>query len=163
MLSKIALNDDDKIVRSEAAKKITDENVLLDILSTEKDRFVRQVAVKNLTNPQELIKIALNDEDQFVRNHAISNPALVEESDFTYIAINSEHEDIANEALNHITEEKNYIAILKNAKLPDIRKATLDNITDLETLIRIVLANEDEEFSLKALNKIKVEKCLMKI
>ena len=44
-----------------------------------------------------------------------------------------------------------------------MRKATLDNITDLETLIRIVLANEDEEFSLKALNKIKVEKCLIKI
>ena len=52
---------------------------------------------------------------------------------------------------------------MKNAKLEDIRKSTLNHITDLETLIRIVLANEDEEFSLKALNKIKVEKCLIKI
>ena len=61
------------------------------------------------------------------------------------------------------TEEKNFIEILWNAKLDTIKKATLDNINDLETLIRIVLANEDEEFSLRALNKIKVEKCLFKI
>ena len=39
----------------------------------------------------------------------------------------------------------------------------MDNIDDLETLIKIVLANKDEEFSLKALNKINVESCLIKI
>jgi hypothetical protein len=65
--------------------------------------------------------------------------------------------------MEHITDENNFIDILKNAKLSSVRKSTLDNINYLETLIRIVLANEDEEFSLKALNKIKVEKCLIKI
>ena len=47
-----------------------------------------------------------------------------------------------------------------NEDVKDLFDALID---DLETLIRIVLANEDEEFSLKALNKIKVEKCLFKI
>ena len=99
LLTSIALNDSDKIVRSEAVKKITNEENLLKIISNDEDRFVRQIAVKNLNNPKELIKIALNDDDQFVRNHAISNPALCDESDFVYIAINSTHEEIAFEAL----------------------------------------------------------------
>jgi len=66
----------------------------------------------------ELIKIALNDEDQFVRNHAINNPAITSEDDFTYIAINSTYEDVANQALTHIHDEKNFIKILENAKIP---------------------------------------------
>ena len=139
MLEQIALNDSDKIVRSEAVKKITDEKVLLDVIASDDDRFVRQIAVKRISNPDDLVKIALEDDDQFVRNHAITNPAITSEDDFTYVAINSTHEEVALEALSHITEEKNFIEILKNAKLDSISKATLDNIDDLETLIRLSL------------------------
>ena len=39
---------------SEAVKKITDEDTLVKIISSEKDRFVRQIAVNNIKNPAAL-------------------------------------------------------------------------------------------------------------
>ena len=115
MLEKIALEDNDTVVRTEAIKKLDNEEILTKIAKTEADRLARQSAVKKLTSQETLVAVALEDEDQFVREHAINNPSLSDEECFVEIAINTPFKETADEAIEHIENESSFIQILHNA------------------------------------------------
>ena len=88
VLIEIAKNDEDFLVRATSAQKISDESVLIDIATNDENSYVRRAAAQKISDESVLIDIAMNDEDTYVRRAAAQK--ISDESVLDDIALNEE-------------------------------------------------------------------------
>ena len=151
-LKEIAINHKDRIERAQAADKITNEYVALDMAKTVKDRAIRLIAVNKLKDKDLLMDAAKNSQFFDVRSFAWerlgeNNKSIAE------IVINSKKSKHVDAIFNKITDEETlkWIAIEANDK--KYKNYAVDKIDNADILYDLVLKSKDNSIKKAAIQK----------
>jgi hypothetical protein len=129
-------------IRKGLIEKITDQEVLLDIIKHCKDTSqepLRAYAVRKLTDPALLLQYAKSHDAFYVRQAAASQ--LTDQKMLKEIALHDPHDDVRGTALTRVTDNAFLMRIAKNDASPYVRSCAVGNITD-EAFLRDIAAND---------------------
>ena len=127
LLKKIATTDKDRYKRAEAADKITNQFVALDMSKTVKDRAIRLIAINKVKDEDLLRDAALNSQFFDVRS-------------FAWERLGENNKSIAEIVIN----------TKKNPHVDDI----FNKVVDEETLKWIAIEADDKRYRTQAIEKI---------
>jgi hypothetical protein len=163
VLAKIAKNDTDIYVRTDALKKISEENqtILINFALHDENPGIRGDAINKVNDQQVLISIALNDKDQYLRDCAVSR--LNDQQVLTSIALNDKDKNVRGSAVNRLKDQNIVIQIFWNDKDYDVRFDALKRIHDQNTLKEVVINEKDSELRKQALFKLKGQEIIAQV
>lgn len=130
--------------RIACVKRISDQNSLLEIAKNVQeirgDNDVRGVAVLKLTNPEILEELLKNEKEKYVGKCIVENPYFNNQSLIKEIALNHPHDWVREAAAKKIEKQADLVEILKKQKTGDLLQRHLfSRITDEDLLVDIAL------------------------
>jgi len=188
-ISDCAMNSSSSYDREIAVKKLTDVNLIEEILKTDKDFSVRHAAriklkkqnlkdaiidsarhnpsykgrieaLKKLKDMQIIYQVAINDEDWSVRSEATK--MLADENQLIEIARSDKKEWVRISALKKIQDINSIAFIAKNDKIVDVREAAIKMIDDQLILEEIADNELFAKLQLLLSSKLKNNSCKVK-
>ena len=186
-LKEIAINHKDRLERAQAADKISNEFVALDMAKTIKDRAIRLIAANKLKDEDLLRDAALNSQFFDVRsfawerlgenNKSIAEMVIntkrnshidelfdkvVDGETLKWIAIEAIDKKYRTRALNKIDDAEILYDLVFKSKDNSIKKAAIlkDSFVDEDILKKLAVEDKDEGVKKAAISKIKNEDSL---
>lgn len=151
-LKEIAINHKDRLERAQAADKISNEFLALDMAKTVKDRAIRLIAANKLKDEDLLMDAALNSQFFDVRSFAWerlgeNNKSIAE------IVINTKKNSHVDEIFNKIVDEETLKWIAIEAVDKRYRTRALNKIDDAGILYDLVFKSNDSSIKKAAILK----------
>ena len=147
LLAKIAVNEENSLVRMAAVYKLTDQALLAKIAVGDNDQYVRSAAVEHLTDQTVLVKIAIeaNDIGYDVREAFLH---LTDQALLARIAVEAKNKDVRKLAVKDLTDQALRAKIAVEAKDADVRATAVEDLTNQALLTKIAV--EDNSTSVRA-------------
>jgi protein-tyrosine phosphatase/ribose 5-phosphate isomerase B len=171
-LREIALNDGDMFVRRQAVRKITDSEILEnlidevddyelcewivdnpnftnqemleELLFSCPDDYVRSACAEKVTRRELLEKAALNDESDRVQRDAIANPNFTGHEIIRDFALNGQDSSVRREAIRKLTDNDVLCDIYYSGD-DEFRYYAISGITD-EEVLKDIVENDSDQF-----------------
>lgn len=137
-LYEIAINEEGTYY-TDILKKITDENLLIELAKNKKDAYHRDRAISYVHNQSVLIDFAYNDKDEQVRNAALSN---VHDEDVLKDMIYNGDYGQKMTASKNITDPEVIIDVAFNEEEESVRENVIEKITDEQALKKLAKDKE---------------------
>lgn len=140
VLTDVALNDYDLRVRCAAISNpnLNDEDLFCYLALNDCKYSVRCDAAARIQNESVLMQIIENDSMSCVRVHAISNPNLSDQSFLTYLAFGDYDYNVRRQAVLKIKDDNVLKEIFKRDNHGEVKKAVCRCISDVSFLNKIV-------------------------
>ena len=152
LLKKIATTDKDRYKRAEAADKITNQFVALDMSKTVKDRAIRLIAINKVKDEDLLRDAALNSQFFDVRSFAWerlgeNNKSIAE------IVINTKKNPHVDDIFNKVVDEETLKWIAIEADDKRYRTQAIEKIDSADILYDLVFESKDKSIRRAAVFK----------
>jgi hypothetical protein len=157
----IAKNDRSKQLRLIAAKHLSDQKLLLQIVNESNDTDVALAALANIREEEALKDIALGNARGEIRLNAtnrVADPQYLVE-----IALRSIQSDVAIEACSKMERQEDLIKIAQSSTLPEVRAAAVARITDNIRLLSFATKDSEWQVRKSAVSKLNNNSDLLKI
>lgn len=128
VLQYVALNDQDRMFRQYAVRKLADESVVALIARNDENEYVRSTAVEKLTEQNVLSDIARSDPQWNVRREAtkrLSNQSLL-----SLVATSDRHELVRKEAVERLDDQSTLADISLHDANWEVRRSAIERVTD---------------------------------
>lgn len=148
-LSKVALNDPDDFICQTAVKNpnLTDENVLVKIIKSNRDAAVKREAILKITDEKLLADVALNGPDRFIRNSAIQNPNLTDFNVLCEVMKNDNNEFNRYWACVKINDNQSLLRIIFNQSYYGCLDTLVENFNlKGDDYFREIYENDDDNY-----------------
>ncbi len=124
-------------------KEENKEDSLIKIVQNEENIFyLREYAAEKITNQEILIDIVKNDSDLKVRKNALNN---ITNQELLIELLSDDEFDLEKETLEKITDQDVLIEIALNNQSKFFRRGAIPNITNQDVLVKIALTDSDRE------------------
>ena len=163
LLSKLALEDKDWLIREAAVKNsnLTNQSVIASLAVKDENVAVRFAAVDKLTDQSLLDKIAVEDKSWEVRSAAVRH--LTNQTVLEKVAVEEENKYIRRSATEKMTNQTVLARIAIGDKWEEVRMAAVKNLNDQAVLEEVAIADNHETVRWLAIDKITNQTVLAKI
>lgn len=159
-LKEIVFGEYHKVIRTAAAEAITDQETLIRILNDEPEYEVRVAAVNNLTDQDVLYGAAKNDSEVWVRKYAA---ARLTNDDRLLDIIATEASCHVNEAAVAAIQDKSLLPRIVEGEIPGPKIDAVKNITDQAFLEDLVLNHDNDSIRAAAVKNISSQELLGRV
>ncbi len=160
-LSKMAVSDENYIVRWEAVDKLNDQTALATIAVSDKEEIVRNAALNRITDQVILTNIVLSERNANVRKAAVEK--LTDQTALANIAVSDKNSEVRRTALGRLTDQTLLANIALSEKDINIQKAAVEKLTDQTLLANIAVSSKNEILIFQAVSKINNQILLSKL
>jgi ankyrin repeat protein len=156
-----ALEDSWWRIRQTAARRITDQAVLVKLITEDKDEDIRLAAVENLTDQAVLAKLMAEDKNPHIRSTALEK--LTDQTLLAKLAVEGKDAFTRHGAAYKLTDQAALAKLVVEDKDPYLRRAAAMNLTDQTVLVRVAMGDENPEVRQAAVSKITDQALLAKL
>ncbi|MFZ0961280.1 MAG: hypothetical protein WAO35_10275 [Terriglobia bacterium] len=161
LLTKVAVESNDRFVRHTAVGRVTDRTLLAKIAVEAKDADVRNTAVGKLTDQAVLAKVAAEDENSDVRQTAVET--LTDQSALAKVAVEDKDANVRVAAVRKLTDQAAAAKIAVEDQEAYVRLAAVEKLTDQAALGKAAVEAQDANVRWLAVGKLTDQALLAKI
>ncbi|MFZ0473387.1 MAG: hypothetical protein WAL94_12290 [Bacteroidales bacterium] len=156
-----SLTSPDYTKRIQAVNKLTDQNTLYKVASTDSNLEVRIAALNRISDQNILYKMAMEEKDPKVRLIAFNG--ISDQNLINNLAVMSTDKELQLSAITKVTDQDILHKIALKNMLTEVRMAAFNRITDQNIINNLAVASPDAKMRLKAIATVSDQDLLYRI